>query len=84
MPSPVQIKFGHFTVSQRQKRSGDRYFNFSLLVHRTSSAAMANEQLIVVSTLAYIVSVISFLCTVMSLVLIRVMKKWNGFLAILW
>lgn len=45
---------------------------------------MANEQLIVVSTLAYIVSVISFLCTVMSLVLIRVMKKWNGFLAILW
>jgi len=45
---------------------------------------MVNQQLVVVSTLAYVVSAISFSCTVMSLVLIRVMKKWNGFLAILW
>jgi hypothetical protein len=45
---------------------------------------MTNHQLLVVSTLAYIVSSISFICTVITLVLIKVMKKWNGFLAILW
>lgn len=48
------------------------------------AAIMVNQQLVVVSTLAYVVSAISFSCTIMSLVLIRVMKKWNGFLAILW
>jgi hypothetical protein len=45
---------------------------------------MTNHQLLVVSTLAYVVSAISFLSTVLTLYIIRVMKKWNGFLAILW
>jgi hypothetical protein len=45
---------------------------------------MANEQQNVVSGLAYAVSAISLLCTLITLLLIKVMKKWNGFLSILW
>jgi hypothetical protein len=45
---------------------------------------MTNHQLVVVATLAYVVSSISFVCTIITLLLIKVMKKWNGFLAILW
>lgn len=44
---------------------------------------MVNEQEKTVVALAFLVSGISLLCTLTNLWLIRVMKKWNGYLAII-
>lgn len=42
-----------------------------------------NQQQLVVVVLAYIISCISLICTIINLCLIRIMKKWNGYLAII-
>lgn len=42
-----------------------------------------NEQQLVVVWVSYIVSSISFVCTITNLWLIRAMNKWNGYLAII-
>ena len=42
-----------------------------------------NEQQLIIIYLSYIISSISLVCTLLNLWLIRIMKKWNGYLAII-
>jgi hypothetical protein len=45
---------------------------------------MATERLVIASAIAIFFSVTSLLCSIINVILIYVMKQWNGFLAVLW